>query len=307
MPIPKVEAAHEPLLLKNTLQLSGMDANWVAILSAGAGGIAALLARRMMRLAPTRDMISVNFGMIFLMLLPAAPFFWHFEFSWLAVVLFLLAALIDVAANIFYYLTFEKLPAVTASAVMALSPLAALALQPWLTPGFHLSLLNILGIGLVVGGLILLARGSPNGGSGKEVEVKARHLAYPLLAALLFGVNVFPVRMLIANQWTNPYSFYLLRALLIAALTGLALRPQLSWLSGLRAVKIGGRLLFVIAQWLLLLTALEKGSPAVVKTLADTSPLFVLALSGVVLGEKVNRWQALGALLTVAGMALAVR
>ena len=285
------------------LQLWLMDANWVAILSAGAGGIAALLARRMMRLAPTRDMISVNFGLIFLMLLPVAPFFWYFKFSWLAVVLFLLATLIDVAANIFYYLTFEKLPAVTASAVMALSPLAALALQPWLTSGFRLSLVNVLGIILVVGGLILLARGGPN---GKGVEVKTRHLAYPLLAALLFGVNVFPVRMLIANQWTNPYSFYLLRALLIAALTGLVLRPQLGWLNGLRAVKIGGRLLFVIAQWLLLLTALEKGSPAVVKTLADTSPLFVLALSGAVLGEKVSKWQALGALLTVAGMALAV-
>ncbi len=305
--MPKAVAAREPPLLKNALQLPGMDANWVAILSAGAGGIAALLARRMMRLAPTRDMISVNFGMIFLMLLPAAPFFWYFKFSWLAAVLFLLAALIDVAANIFYYLTFEKLPAVTASAVMALSPLAALALQPWLTPGFSLSLVNILGIILVVCGLILLARGSPNGGvAGQRVEVKARHLAYPLLAALLFAINVFPVRMLIANQWTNPYSFYLLRALLIAVLTGLALRPQLGWLSRLRAIKIGGRLLFVIAQWLLLLTALEKGSPAVVKTLADTSPLFVLALSGAVLGEKVNRWQALGALLTVAGMALAV-
>lgn len=279
----------------------------MAILSAGAGGIAALLARRMMRLAPTREMISVNFGMIFLMLLPTAPFFWYFKFSWLAVVLFLIAVLIDVAANIFYYLTFEKLPAVTASAVMALSPLAALALQPWLTPGFRLSLVNVLGIILVVCGLILLSRGSPNSGKpGPGVEVKTRHLAYPLLAAMLFGVNVFPVRMLIANQWTNPYSFYLLRALLITVLTGLALRPQLGWLSRLRAAKIGGRLLFVITQWLLLLTALEKGSPAVVKTLADTSPLFVLALSGAVLGEKVNRWQALGALLTVTGMALAV-
>ncbi len=305
--MPKAVAAREPPLLKNALQLPGMDANWVAILSAGAGGIAALLARRMMRLAPTRDMISVNFGMIFLMLLPAAPFFWHFEFSWLATVLFLIAVLIDVAANIFYYLTFEKLPAVTASAVMALSPLAALALQPWLTPGFSLSLVNILGIILVVCGLVLLARGSPNGGKpGQGMEVKARLLAYPLLAAMLFGVNVFPVRMLIANQWTNPYSFYLLRALLIAVLTGLALRPQLGWLSRLRAIKIGGRLLFVIAQWLLLLTALEKGSPAVVKTLADTSPLFVLALSGAVLGEKVRGRQVLGALLTVAGMALAV-
>ena len=277
----------------------------MAVISAGSGGVAALLARRMMRIAPTRDLISVNFGLIFVMLLPAAPFFWHIEFSWRALVVFMLAVLLDAMANIFYFMAFERLPAVTASAVMALSPLVALALQPLLEPGFRLSMLNMVGVGLVVTGLVLLARNGSN--AAGAVKVAPVHLIYPLLAAILFGINVFPVRTLMANQWTNPYTYYLLRALLVVLLTGVVLRPELGWLSGLRAVKLSGRLVFVIAQWLLLLAALEKGSPAVVKTLADTSPLFVVALAGAVLGERVGWSQALGAVLTVAGMVLATR
>jgi len=165
--------------------------------------------------------------------------------------------------------------------------------------------LNVAGIGMVVGGLVLLARNGSN--ESGAIKIKPTHLAYPLLAALLFGVNVFPVRTLMANDWTNPYTYYLLRALLVALLTGLVLRPKLGWLSGMRVVKLGGRLAFVIAQWLLLLAALERGNPAVIKTLADTSPLFVVALAGAMLGEKVGWSQALGAALTVVGMALAVR
>lgn len=277
----------------------------MAVLSAGSGGVAALLARRMMRIGPTRDLISINFGLIFLMLLPAAPFFWHFAFSWQALVIFSLAVLLDAMANIFYFMAFSRLPAVTASAAMALSPLATLALQPWLEPGFRLEILNIAGIAIVVAGLVLLARNGSN--ETAAIKINPTHLAYPLLAAVLFGVNVFPVRTLMANEWTNPYTYYLLRALLVALLTGMVLRPKLGWLSKLRVIKVGGRLAFVIAQWLLLLAALEQGNPAVVKTLADTSPLFVVALAGVMLGEKVGWRQAMGAALTVAGMVLAVR
>jgi len=277
----------------------------MAVLSAGSGGVAAVLASRMMRIGPTRDLISVNFGLIFVMLLPAAPFFWYFAFSWQALIVFLVAVLLDAMANVFYFMAFEHLPAVTASAVMALSPLAALALQPLLEPGFRLGWLNISGIGLVVAGLVLLSHNGTNGAG--TIKGRLVHLLYPLLAAILFGVNIFPVRTLMANEWTNPYTYYLLRALLVAMLTGLVLRPRLGWLSGMRVVKLGGRLAFVIAQWLLLLAALEKGNPAVVKTLADTSPLFVVALAGAVLGEKVRWQQALGAALTVAGMVLAVR
>lgn len=283
-----------------------MDANWMAVVSAMSGGIANLLARRLVRFAPARDLVSVNFGLMTLMLLPAAPWFWRFDANREAVGLFVLAALVDAAANILYFKSFEALPAVTASSILALSPLFSLIMWPWLAPDAVLSEWNAVGIGLAVTGLVLLARPE----KGPEAEPRERRwrlgaIGYPLLAALLFGVNIYPVRTLLVNAWTNPYTYYLLRAPVIAAATWLALRPRLDWVNAKRVGLTAGRLVFVIGQWLLLLAALQAGSPAVVKALADSSPLFVLLLSGLVLKEKVGKWQAVGALLTAAGMALA--
>ncbi len=283
-----------------------MDANWMAVISAFSGGIANLLARRLVRFAPARDLVSVNFGLMTLMLLPAAPWFFRFEANRQAVGIFALAALVDAAGNIFYFKSFEALPAVTASSVLALSPLFSLILWPWLAPDAVLSEWNSVGIGLAVVGLVLLARPARDqAAEPQQWRWRLTNMTYPLLAALLFGVNIYPVRTLLVNDWTNPYTYYLLRAPVIAAATWLALRPRMDWLDKKRVGLTAGRLVFVIGQWLLLLTALELGSPAVVKALADASPLFVLLLSGLVLREKVGKWQALGAVLTAAGMTLA--
>lgn len=283
-----------------------MDANWMAVVSAFSGGIANLLARRLVRAAPARDLVSVNFGLMTLMLLPAAPWFWHFDANWQAVGIFTLAALVDAAANVLYFKSFEALPAVTASSILALSPLFSLIFWPWLAPDAVLSAWNAVGISLAVTGLVLLARpGRGLAADPRERRWKLSAIAYPLLAALLFGVNIYPVRTLLVNEWANPYTYYLLRAPVIAAATWLTLRPRLDWVNTKRVGLTAGRLVFVIGQWLLLLTALQAGSPAVVKALADSSPLFVLLLSGLVLKEKVGKWQAAGALLTAAGMALA--
>lgn len=280
----------------------------MAVVSAFSGGIANLLARRLVRYAPARDLVSVNFGLMTVMLLPAAPWFWKFDGSWLALGIFLLAAVLDAAANILYFKSFEVLPAVTASSILALSPLFSLLLWPWLAPDVPLSAWNAVGIGLAVAGLILLARNFREGGEGESLERRTiGKMVYPLLAALLFGVNIYPVRTLLVNDWMNPYTYYLLRAPVIAAATWLVLRPNLGAVEIKRIGLTAGRLVFVIAQWLLLLMALEIGNPAVVKVLADTSPFFVLLLAGLVLKEKVGKWQALGAVLTVAGMVLATR
>jgi drug/metabolite transporter (DMT)-like permease len=282
-----------------------MDANWMAILSAGSGGAAALLARRFMNFTNSRNLVSLNFGLLFLMMLPAAPFFWHFELTWQAGSLFLITAMVDAAANYFYFKSFESLQAVTASAILALSPLAALAVQLLTGDGFHLGWINAGGILCVVAGLVLLAqRKYPDERVDFGKDFSLWYLAYPAAAAVLFGVNVFPTRTLMVSGWTNPYTYYWLRSLVVAVTTGLILRPNLSWLTRQRTAGLAGRLVFVIAQWLLLLTALERGNPAVVKALADTSPLFVLILSAFVLSEKPSLQQGIGVLLTGIGIVL---
>lgn len=282
--------------------ISAMDANWLAILSSGSGGAAALLARRLVKLTTPRDLVSVNFGLMFLMLLPAAPFFWHFQFSNRALAIFFLSAVLDALANIFYFYSFERLPAVNAAAVLALSPLFTLVLQPLFRSSSPLNLINILGIGLVVAGLILLA-GIQNS-KAEDLKKRWMNLVFPLLAAALFGVNVYPTQVLLVNGWTNPYTYYLLRAAVVTLVATVVLRPRLNWINWRATGRITGRLVFVIAQWLLLLAALTRGNPAAVKTLADTSPLFVAAFSGMMLQEKPGGMQILGTGLTVAGMVL---
>jgi len=277
----------------------------MAVISAASEAITNLLARKLVRFAPTRDLVTANFLCMGIILLPAAPFFWQFHLSWPAIGFFALAASVDAAANIFYFRSFEVLPAVTASAILALSPLFSLLLYPFLSGGKPLTVVSVLGIMIVVAGLILLTRGTTNGTllSWKQ----AREMGFPLLAAILFGVNIYPMRIILDAGWMNPYTYFLLRAFFIALVTFFVLRPKWNWVTGKRLAGLSGRVLFGITQWLLLLGALEIGNPAVVKTLADMSPLFVMALSWLILREPVGGWQAFGAVLTLSGMVLAVR
>ena len=126
----------------------------------------------------------------------------------------------------------------------------------------------------------------------------------PLLAALLFGANVYLVKILFAREWSNPFTYYYLRAPFIAAIMLFALRPRHNWLSRPRLRLAAGRSVLVIAQWLLLLYALQLGNPAVVKAASDSSPLFVVLFAGALLGEQTNRGQAMAAVLLVIGLAL---
>lgn len=282
-----------------------VDANLMAILSAGTGGAANILARKFSGLASANGLLIVNFALMTLLLLPAAPFFFKFEFTQQAIVIFLFAAMMDAAANLAYFKAFEKLPAVIASLILAVSPVVTLVFQPVFSPGTKIDGLMIFGIFLASGGLMLLARS--RNGNGSAGIYKRQHLIWPALAAGLFGLNIYPIRYLLQEDFTNPYTYYLLRAPLIAISAWLVLRPKFDWVTGRRLLAISGRLVFVIAQWLLLLSAIEIGNPSVVKTIADTSPLFVLVLAGIVLHERVTNWQILGVLMTVGGMVLAIR
>jgi len=93
---------------------------------------------------------------------------------------------------------------------------------------------------------------------------------------------------------------------LIAVAAYLLFRPNHSWLNRDTILFSLVRLVFVIAQWLALLVALDLGNPASIKALSDASPLFVILLSGAVIKERTNRWQALGAIVVLAGIALIV-
>lgn len=279
-----------------------MTAAILAILSAAAGAVANLLARGISRFATTREYLAANFALMFLMLLPAAPFFWRLSLRWEAIAALLAAALIDLAANYFYFRSFEALDAVTASSILSLSPVIALFFVPLFQMGQGIGPGGYAGVALVSAGLIGLSRGVSGMQTG--VHHTARGFWLPLAAALLFGLNVFVIKMLFNNDWCNPYTYYLLRALVMALVGGVLFRPNLGWLTRSTLLFSARRLVFVIAQWMLLLAALEIGNPAGVKALADSSPLFVVLLSGVLIKERPQPWRVLGAVLVIGGIGL---
>lgn len=281
-----------------------MTAAALAILSSIAGALANLLARRVARFAPARDYLAVNFGLMFGLLLPAAPFFWRLELRLDALAVLLAAALIDLAANYYYFRSFEALNTVTASSLLSLSPAVALFFLPLFRMGADIRWYGYAGILLVSAGLVLLSRGAAKGvpipGSRS-----VRAVWLPLAAALLFGLNVFVIKLLFQRGWCNAYTYYLLRALIVAVVWYILFKPAHGWLTRATLWFTLGRLVVVIAQWMFLLAALNLGNPAGVKALADTSPLFVLVFSGLVTGERIHKWQVFAALILLAGMGLA--
>ncbi len=280
-----------------------MTAAALATLSALAGAIANLLARQVTRFAPTREYLAVNFGLMFLFLLPAAPFFWQLELRLEALAALIVAALIDLAANYFYFRSFEELDAVTASSILSLSPAVALFFVPLFRMGQDIPVYGFAGILLVSAGLIVLNRTVGREG-GKAVVNAPRVFLLPLAAALLYGLNVFVIKLLFQNEWTNSYTYYLLRALIVAGVWYIVFKPDHRWLTRGALLFTACRLFVVNAQWITQLAALHLGNPASVKALADSSPVFVLAFSGLITRERVRPLQALGALAVVAGMSL---
>jgi len=64
--------------------------------------------------------------------------------------------------------------------------------------------------------------------------------------------------------------------------------PKFDWVSTKRLGIAAGRSSLVIAQWMLLLFALERGHTVVVKAVSGTSPLFVLVFAFFFLKEKIT-------------------
>ncbi len=280
-----------------------MTAAALALISSIAGAFANLLARRVADFAQARDYLAVNFGLMFILLLPAAPFFWQLELRLEALAVLLAAALIDLAANYFYFRSFEALDAVTASSILSLSPAVSLFFVPIFQMGLGVHWSGYAGILLVSAGLVLLSRAPLKDPSMAPLR-STKAICLPLAAALLYGLNVFVIKLLFQNNWCSAYTYYLLRALFVAGIWYILFKPDHSWLTRGTLWFSAGRVVIVIAQWMFLLAALNLGNPAGVKALADTSPLFVLIFSGLVMGERINKWKVLGVLVLVVGMGL---
>ncbi len=279
----------------------------LSLLSALSTAVARTLTRHVLRYAKARDYLSVNFVVLALLLLPFAPFALHIRLGGEALAALLLASLVDGAANYFYFRAFEVAEVTTASALIALSPLFTLLLSPlmtWFAP-LHLGWGDIVGTLLIIVGVVCLnvelhATSAPAGGRGAHSRWAA--LGIPLVTAALLGGNAYTIKYIFARELMNPYTYYFLRVLLVAGLTHLALRPDLKWVSRPALLAIAGRGLFVVVQWIAMLTALSLGDPPLVKAVSETSPLFVLPLSALLWHEQITACKLAGVLLIIGGL-----
>jgi drug/metabolite transporter (DMT)-like permease len=278
-----------------------MSAVMLAFLSAVSGGFANLFARRLVSVSQARNMLSVNFALMTGMLLPAAP--WLFELRLDSKGFFLLMAAIglDGLANYGYFRSFERVDAVTVSGLLAVSPLFALGISPlFFYQSESLGALQVLSVLLFTCGIWMIV-GRFQHHSTELERVPIKEIFYPLGTAFLFTLSMFVIKDLFAGNYLNPYTYYLIRAFLISGVSWMITRPNLDWINGISLLLTAGRLIFVIGQWLFLLSALKVGHPAVVKAISDLSPMVVMMFSWSLLREKPSPMQVLGMVVILAG------
>jgi drug/metabolite transporter (DMT)-like permease len=285
-----------------------MDPFILGLSSAALGAGANLSARLLMRRVAPRNYIPVNFMLMALMMLPGVPFFWHFAGGWSTLAILVGTVVLDTLGNFLYFRAFEINNAATASALLSLSPLFTLLLSGLAAFSAAPTWTDILAVLLIVAGIIILQREMAAGDTVSSPLQSARNgrLLAPLGAALIFGATILPIKYLLGHQLINPYTFYFLRGPMIALLAQLFFRPDYRWLTRSNLPLTIGRAAIVLAQWLLLLYALQNGNAATVKAISDASPLFVLLFGGLFLREKITRRKAAGVIGIVAGLILIV-
>ena len=273
--------------------------------SAFFGAISNVLAKYVMGFATAREYVALNFAVIFLILIPFAPFFFSLQLSILSVSIVLIASFVDGLANYFYFKAFEINDSVTASIFLSLSPLFTLLLLPLMDFGqSQFSSTDMLGVLVIVTGIIVLNWEMQKRSDEKHQKKNIITILVPILASLLFGANIYLIKYILNQGIANSFTYYFVRALIISILMFITLRPTLNWITSKRLGIAAGRSSLVIVQWMFMLYALQLGNPVIVKAVSDTSPLFVIVLAGIFLKEKITAMKILGAMIVIAGLIL---
>jgi drug/metabolite transporter (DMT)-like permease len=286
----------------------------LAVISAACGAAAAILAKRLLGRTESWLLLGPNFLIIAVLMTPAAPF--AFRFSASAGHIGLLGAVIaiDLLANLALFAAIRTgslgwvLPA--ASLVPAFALLAAVPLFP-----SQVQFPVVAAALIVITSVFFLQATDPLPGGeadtspppGQRSPKGARvALAYALASAALFGISSNLAKLLLQGHQaaTNPFSLYFLRAWGIGITAALVVGSRVGFRFGLPLGSVTIRAVFVIGQWLLFLTALQKGNIVAVSAAANTIPVFSLAGAWFFLGERLTRRRVLAALGATGGVGL---
>jgi len=94
----------------------------IAIASSVFGAIAAILARTLLKNLRTQDILGINFLTMGATLVLLSPLFYRFNANLKTMSVLVLIAIIDTAANYFFFKTFEKVEASVAVPILSLAP-----------------------------------------------------------------------------------------------------------------------------------------------------------------------------------------
>lgn len=216
-----------------------------------------------------------------------------------------------------YFMTLVRLGPRRTLLVGALIPVVT-ALIAAVMLGERVPLLAWLGMALTITGVTTVLwqrsaeadRGQGKNGVGKGVEWRRSGLFFALLFVFANALGIIASKLGVADMPALEATF-IRQAFAIAGLTfwGLMLRDLLGWVRPLRDVRLLKPLLLAaligafLGTWLSIV-ALKYTYVAVAATLNSTSPLFILPLAAVMMGERIRVREVLGAATAVAGVGL---
>jgi len=202
------------------------------------------------------------------------------------------------------YIGIQRVGVNLVSPISNMNPLVSVGLAIGVL-GEHLSLVGYVGVALAVGGGVILA--SVRGESTNQV--RRTDLLFPVFGAVTYGtVHIF--RKLGTGQVSEPTigAAVNLTTSFILVVAGLLFTNQLETLAVPRRELLTFGAAGVVSSFGLasLYTALSLGRVTVVTPIFNTSPLFVLLLTGLFVrdGELFSRRVLIGTVVIVAGVAM---
>jgi drug/metabolite transporter (DMT)-like permease len=223
-----------------------------------------------------------------------SPLFYSFTLNITNVLLIILISVIDTLGNYFYFKTFEKTDASIATPLLSLAPVFTF-LFGWLILNDTVSLHTYILAFIIILSIIVLSTDFRRFG-----QFKLYTLFPAISASLLFGISAIPIKILLNTNAINAPTLYMLRAVIVAFLVLTFFRKSVIRLSIRDYGFIFFRGLFVIAQCVLLYTAIGMGNAGVSMTLGNITPLFVFILSFFFLQEKPTMKKAITCILILA-------
>lgn len=237
----------------------------LGLLSAVANAASAILSKDLTRRFPARQLIGPLFALNALVLLPAAPFV---SWTWTPTVALLHAVSVGllVITSLAVWDLFDHGAASATVAAQSISPLPTALAVAVLLPG-------VMEPAQAVAAVIVVCAVTAALADSFEALGRARTLVTVLAAATGTGLVTVMGRLL-ADEGAGVVETYVVRTAVAGAIFLVVYPPRDIPLR--QVPRLGVRAVLVTAHFVLILIAVQDGSPAEVQTAVATAPLFVL-------------------------------